>query len=73
MDVGFDGADPLVIQRLRRSGSEVVDLLVQPEQNVVVSLTGVDIAERPRFFAEMLPELSKSRTQTARPHWLLIG
>jgi hypothetical protein len=69
---GFDGAVTIGDPKTAPQLSEVVDLLVHPEQNVVVSLTGVDIAERPRFFAEMLPELSKSRTQTARPHWLLI-
>ncbi len=69
---GFDGAVTIGDPKTAPQQSQVLDLLAQPEQNVVVSLTGVDISERPRFFAEMLPDLSKLRAQTAHPHWLLI-
>jgi hypothetical protein len=47
-------------------------LLAEPGRSVIVDLTGIDLAERPRVFAELIPELSKLRSQTARPHWLLI-
>ncbi len=69
---GFDGAVTIGDPKTAPQQSQVLDLLDQPDQNVVVSLTGVDISDRPRFFAEMLPELSKLRAQCARPHWLLI-
>jgi hypothetical protein len=49
-----------------------MELLEEPGRSVVVDLTGIDLAERPRVFAELIPELSKLRSQTARPHWLLI-
>jgi hypothetical protein len=69
---GFDGAitvgDPKTPPRL----GEVLELLAQPEQSVIVTLTGVELAERPQFFAQLLPELSKLRAQCGRPHWLLI-
>ena len=70
--VGFAGAvtvgDPKTPPRL----GEVLDLLARPQDSVVVSLTGIDVAERPQFFAALLPEITKLRTQTARPHWVLI-
>ena len=69
---GFDGAvtvgDPKTPPRL----GEVMELLAQPHQSVVISLTGVELAERPQFFAQLLPELSRLRAQRGRPHWLLI-
>jgi hypothetical protein len=51
---------------------EIAELLEKPEQNVVVNLLGVDIAERPRFLSELMPALSRLRVETARPHWLVI-
>ncbi|HEX3535520.1 MAG TPA: HAD-IIB family hydrolase, partial [Stellaceae bacterium] len=51
---------------------EIVELLHKPEENVVANLLGVDIAERPRFLAELMPALSQLRAETARPHWLVI-
>jgi hypothetical protein len=51
---------------------EIVELLGKPEQNVVVNLLGVDVAERPRFLSELMPALSSLRVETARPHWLVI-
>ncbi|MFZ3235903.1 MAG: HAD-IIB family hydrolase [Stellaceae bacterium] len=69
---GFDGAitvgDPKTPPRL----AEIMELLAQPEQSVVVTLTGIELPERPQFFAQLLPELSKLRAQCGRPHWLLI-
>jgi hypothetical protein len=52
--------------------SEIAELLDKPDQNVVVNLLGVDIAERPRFLSELMPALSRLRVETARPHWLVI-
>lgn len=51
---------------------EIVELLGKPEQNVVVNLLGVNIADRPRFLAELMPALSRLRVESARPHWLVI-
>jgi hypothetical protein len=51
---------------------EIVELLGKPEQNVVVNLLGIDVAERPRFLVELMPALSRLRVETARPHWLVI-
>jgi hypothetical protein len=40
--------------------------------NVVVSLTGMPIAERPPFFLNLLPQLLQMRAKTGRPHWLVL-
>jgi HAD superfamily hydrolase (TIGR01484 family) len=51
---------------------EVLHVLDQPEANVVVCLTGIAIPERPAFFLQLLTGLSDLRSQTARPHWLIL-
>ena len=52
--------------------SEVMDLLAKPDTSVVVNLLAVDPAERPRYLAELMPELSKLRINTGRPHWIVL-
>ena len=51
---------------------EIVDLLAKPDTNVVINLLAVDPPERPRFLAELMPELGKLRRTTGRPHWIII-
>lgn len=52
--------------------SEVLKSLEKPVQNVVVNLLGIALADRPLFFAGLLPRLQEMRTHTARPHWLIV-
>jgi HAD superfamily hydrolase (TIGR01484 family) len=52
--------------------SEVLELLVRPDVNVVVNLLAIDPAERPRFMEKFLPEIAKLRARTGRPHWLTL-
>lgn len=68
----FDG--PVVLGGPQRvpGADEVVRLLANPEENVVVSLTGLPIADRPRFFLDLLPRLLDMRVRTGRPHWLIF-
>ncbi len=51
---------------------EVMSFLARPDVSVVVNLLGVDAADRPGFFAKLMPELSRLRAETGRPHWLVI-
>lgn len=51
---------------------EVVQLLKNPEHNLVVSLTGMPIPDRPPFFLDLLPQILQLRAQTGRPHWLIL-
>lgn len=70
--VGLEGTvtvgDPKSPPRLH----EIMELLDQPEQSVVIDLTGIELGDRPHFFARLLPQLCELRARTARPHWLVI-
>ena len=52
--------------------SEIMDLLAKPDTSVVVNLLAIDAAERPRYLAGLMPELSKLRISTGRPHWIVL-
>jgi HAD superfamily hydrolase (TIGR01484 family) len=51
---------------------EVLQILKNPKSNVVINLVGVPLTDRPAFFVTLLGRLLEFRSQTARPHWLLI-
>lgn len=51
---------------------KVLELLERPDHNVVVNLLGIPLADRPAFFADLLPQLQQLRVQTARPHWIVV-
>lgn len=51
---------------------ETLKLLEQLGTNVVVNTQYFDMAERPTFFAKLLPQIASLRSRTGRPHWLLI-
>src|SRR5215470_4027317 len=50
----------------------VLDVLEQPNRNVVVNLLGVGLDERPAFFSRLLPGLQDLRSRTGRPHWIVV-
>ncbi|MBW4697601.1 MAG: HAD-IIB family hydrolase [Aphanocapsa lilacina HA4352-LM1] len=52
--------------------AKVLELLAQPDQNVIVNLLGVQLADRPGYFADLLPQLQLLRVQTGRPHWIVV-
>ncbi|HEY7312513.1 MAG TPA: HAD family hydrolase [Gemmataceae bacterium] len=51
---------------------EVMQLLRQSRQNVVVNLLDIPLADRPLFFASLLPRLQELRAHSGRPHWLIF-
>jgi hydroxymethylpyrimidine pyrophosphatase-like HAD family hydrolase len=51
---------------------QALDLLEDPKTSVVVNTLGLELKERPGFFAELIPELSKLRSRTGRPHWVIV-
>jgi HAD superfamily hydrolase (TIGR01484 family) len=51
--------------------SEVVGLL-NGSHNATVNLLGIEIQERPAFLRSLFSQLQELRTQTGRPHWLLL-
>ena len=53
------------------SEGEILTALEKPSANVVASLIGLPLQDRPSFFAALLPRLQELRVQTGRPHWIL--
>ena len=51
---------------------EVLDVLREPNDNLVVNLLGLALDHRPEFFLKLLPALADLRTRTGRPHWLVV-
>jgi hydroxymethylpyrimidine pyrophosphatase-like HAD family hydrolase len=52
--------------------SEILDVLAEPATNLVVNLLGIPLADRPAFFAQLLPALHAMRARTGRPHWIVV-
>lgn len=66
--------DAVVLGNKQRAPSmaEVLQLLEDPERNVVANLLGLPLADRPSFFLTLLPRLQEQRARTGRPHWLVL-
>jgi len=52
--------------------AEVLQVLGDENQNVVVNLVGLPIADRPPFFLGLLARLQEMRVRCGRPHWLVV-
>jgi hypothetical protein len=52
--------------------TEILDVLEQPNQNLIINLLGVTLEKRPSFFASLLPSILEMRAQTGRSHWLVV-
>ncbi len=59
-------------QRHAPSVEEVLAVLRDPDVHVNVNLLGVNLPDRPYYFAELLPNLHAMRTRTGRPHWIVV-
>jgi HAD superfamily hydrolase (TIGR01484 family) len=51
---------------------EGLKLLQKADGNVVINTQSLAVADRPPFFAKLLPKISELRGRTGRPHWLLV-
>ena len=69
---GFQGSVNIGSAERPPTADEVLELLAKPEVHVGVSLVAVPLADRPAFFAGLLPRLQEMRTRTGRPHWIVI-
>jgi hydroxymethylpyrimidine pyrophosphatase-like HAD family hydrolase len=47
-------------------------LLENARDNVVINTLALEMAERPTFFAQLLPRILSLRARLSRPHWLII-
>ena len=54
------------------SVAELVEVLAKPHQSAVANLLGVKLADRPAFFIGLFTRLLELRSQTGRPHWLVV-
>lgn len=50
----------------------VIDLLRQGDKSAIVNLLGTPLADRPAFFAQLMPRLQDLRVQLGHPHWITI-
>jgi hypothetical protein len=51
---------------------EGLKLLRKVDGNVVINTQSLALADRPSFFAKLLPRIAELRARTGRPHWLLV-
>ena len=51
---------------------EVFKMLRKADGNVVINTQSLAVADRPAFFAKLLPKIAELRGRTGRPHWLLV-
>jgi len=54
------------------SVAEIAEVLANPHQSAVANLLGVKLADRPAFFIGLFARLLELRSQTGRPHWLVV-
>jgi hypothetical protein len=49
-----------------------MEVLGGPDHHVVVNLLGMPLADRPSYFARLLPRLLELRAARNRPHWIAV-
>lgn len=52
--------------------SEILTALDNPEAQIVVNLVGLPLEDRPPFFLALVPRLQERRSQSGRPHRILV-
>lgn len=52
--------------------NEILAIIEDPKITLNVNLLGIQLADRPRFFGQLLPSLQAMRTRTGRPHWIIL-
>ena len=65
---GFAGLTSLGAAGRAPTADEVLSLLADPSVSPSVNLLGVKLADRPSWFAALLPRLQELRGRTGRPH-----
>lgn len=69
---GIDGSVMLGDSKKGPGQDEVLQVLKNPNTDVIVNMVGMPITERPDFFLKLVPNLLNTRHETGRPHWLII-
>jgi hydroxymethylpyrimidine pyrophosphatase-like HAD family hydrolase len=68
----FAGALSFGTAKERPDINAIVNALQSPDHSIVVNLLDLPVAERPEYFSTLLPRMVELRTQTGRPHWIVI-
>jgi HAD superfamily hydrolase (TIGR01484 family) len=69
---GLENAFSIGDAKTAPKAEDVVKLLIKAGVNVAVNTQAMAVAERPAFFAKLLPQISSLRARTGRPHWLIV-
>ncbi|MGH8286954.1 MAG: HAD-IIB family hydrolase [Steroidobacteraceae bacterium] len=54
------------------SPGEILQLLGRPGESAIVNLLALPLADRPAYFAQLLPRITELRSRIGRPHWIVI-
>ncbi len=54
------------------NSKEVINILENPDTNLVINLVGLAIQEHPSFFKNIFKDLQDFRARTGRPHWIVL-
>ncbi|MGQ0833951.1 MAG: HAD-IIB family hydrolase [Gammaproteobacteria bacterium] len=54
------------------SPGEILQLLGRPAESAIVNLLALPLADRPAYFAQLLPRITELRSRIGRPHWIVI-
>jgi HAD superfamily hydrolase (TIGR01484 family) len=52
--------------------NEILSVLEDPDSSLSINLLGIPLADRPDFFAQLIPSLQALRARTGRPHWIVL-
>ncbi len=52
--------------------TDVISLIERSGQNTIVSLLGIELGDRPTYFARLFGALEQTRIRRGRPHWIAI-
>jgi len=69
---GLEGAITLSEGQNEARVEQLLQILKKPDQNAVVSMVGMKLADRPGFFLSVLPRLQEMRSRLGRPHWIVV-
>lgn len=69
---GLPGTIAIGYENRAPSLEQVSQLLDKPEAQLVVSLIGLKMGDRAKFFASLLTRLQDQRLKLGRPHWLVV-
>ena len=68
----FEGALVMGDSRKEPKVEEILQVLERPENSVIVNLLGVELDQRPAYFASLFSRLRDLRSRTGRPHWIFL-